>query len=194
MNRIFKFISLNDRGLLKMFKHWPVAWQGECLCLCVCVPWSIFRHNSHGSSSPEVRNIVDISQGKVQNFLGNEGTLHHRLTKKYSDCVKKSEYIKECWFGLRGLRGFLNLFLCFTRRSLNNTEINAFLKRNLTITDLENSSKTFFITSTQNAIPYPRRFTPPCSHTHSFPIWFLFGLCSINNNHNYIVPSDPSLT
>lgn len=156
----------------------------------VCAPWFIFRHNS-----PEVKNLPC-------RYFSRKGTkslrkwIQHWLTQKYTECAKKSEYIKECWFGLRILGFyFLNLFLCFTKRSSKkNTEISAFMNRNLTTADLENSSKTFFILSTQNAIPYPRRFTTFCSHTESFLIWFLFGLCSNNNNHNYTVPSDPSLT
>lgn len=64
---------------------------------------------------------------------------------------------------------FFNLFACFTdRSSKNNKEIHILLKRNITIIELENSSKTFFNIITQRAIPSQGDLLPlTLTHSHT---------------------------
>jgi len=54
--------------------------------------------SSHGRSSPEVKKYFEsISPGKVQKFLARWRNISALscLTQKYSDHVKKSEYVEE---------------------------------------------------------------------------------------------------
>lgn len=163
MDWSFNYAPWNDWGLSKMLKHRPVAW----LRACVCVPWFLFRHKQSWMIQPwDEKYFLGISQGKMQNFLGrlrNISALSY-LTQKYSDHVKKSEYIEECWSELR-VSFFIYFCVLLTEvRRRTQRFFFFFLKRNLSITELENSSKTFFIISTQYVIPSPRRFTPSSTH------------------------------